>query len=238
MSRHEEFTKEKVQSPVTNFLKWSNSNGAFNDYDKQTKETSLKKMPLKFLVLANYISIGGFDEASNSGYWSNEIKDTRTETLFVRNGNGLFKQGLYADIKADLAVVKCKYTEALYVMLEDGTLGHIKLSGTNSRLWFSFKAIAKTKLSKNWTVFSDAKVAKKGSITWSEPTISIGEEISAEDAAKADILYDVIQAYKTAPIESEDINESHSTKMMNDALAKLDAIDAETIDTEIDELPF
>jgi hypothetical protein len=89
------------------------ANGAlgFSYYDKDAAKRVI--LPeLTFVVLEGYAGIAGYDDAGRVSYWSNRVKDTRSEELIVFSSaaQGPILKGLYQGIKADLPET-AKYTK-------------------------------------------------------------------------------------------------------------------------------
>ena len=204
MSRAEQFEKQagKVH-PATIKLTWDNTNSTFKVYNKTTKANTLASLPMRFMVIDNYNCITGWCEKTGTSYYSNEIKNVNTEKLTVKAGDTTMCSGLYSELKEGLAANGAKYSESVYVLFEDGTVGNIILAGSNCAAWFNFKAEAKANIVKQWVGMGNPQKQKKGSITWSVPEIKLLEAISDEEANRADNAYEAIQEYKAGITTSE-----------------------------------
>lgn len=93
----------------------------FHYYDKEVG----KRIPLAnftFVVLEVYAGISGYLQDTKTSYWSNRVKDTRTDPLIVYSSaqNGQIAKGLYRDIKESLpaGASYTKFVRAYCLQLE------------------------------------------------------------------------------------------------------------------------
>lgn len=159
--------------------------GKLQYYDKSANEgdgeTVEVDMPFTFLVLDELTTITGFSKELNSGFYSNEVKDTNKQELVVRNKNGIFARGLYKNIKDELKAAGAKYTRSVYIGYfnaeKELVLGHIKFAGSAFSAWLE--------LNKRVDIYDAAisisvnpKVQTNGTTKYFEPqfeTIKISE---------------------------------------------------------------
>ena len=91
----------QTSTPVTQYLNWKSNDKAFAYYDKEKGENVLVQLPLKFLFLEHYHTVKGWNDASESGIYSNEVYSIGKEELSVKAfkggeiGNGLYSCLLY-----------------------------------------------------------------------------------------------------------------------------------------------
>ncbi|HXG85512.1 MAG TPA: hypothetical protein VNI84_15930 [Pyrinomonadaceae bacterium] len=187
----------ELKNPAIRFFKWSGSEGTLNYYDKETKENVPVAVPFTFLVLDKLITIVGFDDEAQSGIWSNEILNTKTQTLTVRSKNGIKKEGLYEAVKT---VTGAKFAQSLYIAFFDDEktlqIGNIKLSGCAVSSWIEF--------GKGRDVYqgaiqiSDKEEGKKGATKFFSPVFNQIDVVkqSTNDAALQ--LDAQLQTYLTA----------------------------------------
>lgn len=179
------------QSPVQKYFSIKSSTGTVTWYDKAAGKEVEVASPFKFIVLDTLNFIGGFHEPSNSGIYSNEVRNTRQESLTVRSKKGVLATGLYDVIKDDVKADGGKFGNSVYIAYrdEDGVqqLGNMKLTGAALSKWFDFRqgrnldANPGVSLS-GWTQ------EKKGRNEYFAPVfegLSVSEESHAE-AAKLD----------------------------------------------------
>lgn len=185
------------QSPVKRYFSLRMSTGHITWYDKAAGKEIEVPSPFKFIVLDTLNFIGGFHEPSNSGIYSNEIRNTRNESLSVRSKKGVLASGLYEAIKDDVKADGGKFGNSVYIAYrdEDGVqqLGNIKLTGAALSKWFDFKQ------SRNLDANPGASLSgwteeKKGRNEYFAPVFE-GLSVTEESHAEAAKLDKELQAY-------------------------------------------
>ena len=209
-------------NPATKFLSWKSNDKQFSYYDKETKENVLVPLPLKFLVLDEMHSISGWNDATQSGIYSNEVKFISKETMTVKpfKGNEIAK-GLYKDIKEKVKSAGGHYVKSIYIMLEDGTLANLQLKGSAVQKWGEFTAKGKQRLVDEWVVDDKALDGKKGAVKFTTPDFRFLQSITDAESELADECFNTLEAYmstylsKAEPIaidEEEEIEEEEDLK--------------------------
>lgn len=209
MSRHSELSST-TSNPCNLRLTWKSSDKRFIAYDTITKtKTTLGN--ISFIVLAETVSICGFNEQHNLGIFSNEIKNTQNEELCVRTKNGILVEGLYADIKAKLGPLGGNFAQNLYVQLKTGELAVLQLSGAVLKEWFNYKAANGNNISTHWVTITGINDMKKGAVKYSVPVLTLGTELTADEDNRAELLYNKITAYRkqSQPKSLDDIIQAH-----------------------------
>ena len=84
---------DSLQNPASIFLEWSGSDGSLSYFDKSLGEKGTKvnmPLPFTFIPLDMLATISGFNDASGSGIWCNEIKMDRfkNDVLNAKDKNG------------------------------------------------------------------------------------------------------------------------------------------------------
>ena len=209
-------------NPATKFLSWKSNDKQFSYYDKETKENILVPLPLKFLVLDEMHSISGWNDATQSGIYSNEVKFISKETMTVKpfKGNEIAK-GLYKDIKEKVKSAGGHYVKSIYIMLEDGTLANLQLKGSAVQKWGEFTAKGKQRLVDEWVVVDKAVDGKKGAVKFTTPDFRFLQSITDAESELADECFNTLEAYmntylsKAEPItidEEEEMEEEEELK--------------------------
>ncbi len=188
-----------LPSPVTKYFQVNTGgdNPGICWYDKNTDATVPFGTPFQFLLLDELATIEGWHEASGSGIWSNEVRDTRAEPFTVRNfaSNSVLVQGTYAQIKEKLAVLGGRYAASIYfAYLEKDPvalrIGHFKLKGAALSSWMDFKSNCPVSGGVK-DYYTEAvrivgfKPGKKGSVRYSTPQFELAR---VGDAAKAQAI--------------------------------------------------
>lgn len=195
MSRQDEFSS-KSKNPATKFLEWNSDANAFRYYDKVKGENVIVPK-LKFLVLKELSTIKGWNDASGSGIYSNEVMYVSTEELNVRTFEGKkIAKGLYKDIKADVKIAGGRYVKSVYAITDDGEIVNIQLKGSNMSEWIEFTKKTRNRLSDEWVEFSESNEGSKNSrIKYFVPIFKFAGSLNKEEAKMADEKYNELQAY-------------------------------------------
>jgi hypothetical protein len=134
---------QNARNPSTRWFEWHGSKGQINYWDKEAKQRVFLNMPFTFLLLDELATVRGFHQASNSGVFANEVRDTRQETLLVRAfEGGEIASGLYANIRDRVKAHGGYFQASCYVAYKDGDalkIGNIGLNGATLSEWSEFK---------------------------------------------------------------------------------------------------
>lgn len=185
----------EITNPSTRYFEFSGSEGKVKYYDKDAKENVFLDLPFTFLVLDTLTTIKGYSDEHDSGIWSNEIRNTKTDELTVRTKGGILAQGLYDQVKS---VVGAKYSQSVYIAYKDGDelkIGNLQLHGAAIGPWIEWR--------KGKNIYDGAVAItgttneKKGSNKYFAPVFE-AKPTSEETDAKAKELDTVLQEYLTA----------------------------------------
>lgn len=181
---------EGARNPSTRWFEWAGgSDGGFvRWYNKDTEQQIKVDGAFTFLLLDELSTIKGWHEASESSIYSNEVRDTRQETLVVKSfKGGELASGIYTSIRDRIVAIGGHYCASIYLAYkaEDGTLkiGNLNLKGAAAGAWMEFKRNAPTKKDAAGksarAYFVDAvkisgfEEAKKGGTTYRVPTFAL-----------------------------------------------------------------
>jgi hypothetical protein len=183
-------------NPATKFIDWKSNDKCFSYYDKETALNVSIPLPFKFLVLDELHTIKGWNDATSSAIYSNEVKFISKEPMTVKpfKGNEIAK-GLYKDIKDKIVAAGGHYTKSIYIMLEDGTLANLQLKGSSVQAWGEFTQKTRSRLADEWIEVKTAKDGKKGAVKFSIPEFTFLRSINDEEANQADEVFNVLEAY-------------------------------------------
>lgn len=186
------------ENPCKRYLQWDSEKGEFNWYDKDAKAKVPITTPFEFLVLDELTTIKGFYEKENTGVWSNEVKNTKTQALTVRTKSGVLEEGLYQDIKDKLDTYGAGYTRSLYIGVknEDNEfeIWNIQMKGAAFSGWLEFCKTAKNKIYSEKVSFVSFRSDKKGRVTFTVPEFALSA-CSDEDNTAAKQLDVELQDY-------------------------------------------
>lgn len=186
----------KSSNPTKRYLEWKSNDKSFEYYDKDAGEKVKVDLPLKFVFLQHYHTIKGWNDASDSGIYSNEVFYIGSEPVTVRSfKGGVIAEGLYKEIKPEITNAGGKYHRSVYVMLEDGTLANLSLKGSVVREWSDFMENNKNLVGAKWVEVNSAKEQKKGSVNYTTPEFTIGKNLTAKQSNQADGVASQLKDY-------------------------------------------
>ena len=206
-------------NPASKFIDWKSNDKCFSYYDKETKENVSLPLPFKFLVLDELHTIKGWNDATQSAIYSNEVKWISKDELIVKpfKGNEIAK-GLYKDIKEKVKSAGAHYVKSVYCMLEDGSIANLQLKGAACQSYGDFTAKTRSRLSDEWVEVSSASEGKKGAVKYTTPEFKFQKCLSDSEADLADEAFNILESYlKTYLIKSEPV-ESVETEIEEDDL--------------------
>jgi len=200
MSRSEE---TKIKNVAEKFLQWKN--GGFQWYDKETETKMEIKLPVKFLVLDTLSTVKGYSDANQSGFWSNEVRDTKKEILSVYTKKGLAAKGLYEEVKVHANCTGAKYSQSVYIALIEGdtlSLCNIQLMGAAVSAWIDFRKDNPDIFTGGIEVATSIQ-GKKGATVYQIPVFT-KIEVSNDLNEKAKELDVILQQYLTQYFKKSD----------------------------------
>ena len=190
-------------NPCTKWFEWAGSTGNLGYYDKERGEKVAVKLPFTFLVLDQLATVTGWSDDAQSGIWSNEVRNTRTDVLTVRTKGGIAAEGLYEEVKN---VTGARYAKSIYIAYYDENkelqLGNIKASGACLSAWIEY---CKGKdVYKGAVTLEGGVQAKKGRTTYFVPQFTAKAEVSDATDDKAKQLDRALQAYLAKYLHDQD----------------------------------
>lgn len=188
----------KSSNPTTKYLEWKSNDKCFSYYDKNLGENVKVDVPLKFAWLNQYHTVKGWHDKNQSGIYSNEVYQIANEPMTVRSWKPkgfVVAEGIYKEIKAQVAAQGGKYYRSVYVMLEDGTVANLAFKGAVVREWSEFYRLLKPVEDTNWVEINEVSQQKKGSIKYSTPLFSIGKKFTPAQEAKVDEAANRLKVY-------------------------------------------
>jgi len=220
MSNRKQAFQSPQSNPATKFIEWKSNDKAFEYYDKEAQKKVSIPLPFKFLVLDELHTVKGWNDATSSSIYSNEVKFISKEIMTVKpfKGNEIAK-GLYKDIKEKIVAAGGHYTKSIYIMLEDGSLANLQLKGSSVQAWGEFTQKSRTRLPEEWVIVKTAKDGKKGAVKFSMPDFTFERTLSDSENEQADSCFDTLEAYlKAYLVKSEPaVEETFDEPLGNDA---------------------
>ena len=189
-------------NPVEHILEWVGHDGGgfFKVYDKETKQSHEVQLPLRFAYLDCRKAVAGYYEAVKRGFFSNEIRNTRTQPFDVKyykdGAVHPVANGLWEDIKGEIGGKGAKFCNMVYATLltssdavGGGSLVKIPMMGAAGSAWIDLNI--KDGEGFEVTGFVDKK---KGRTAYREPVLE-KIEIDDDEGAIADEQDTVLQEY-------------------------------------------
>ena len=193
MSRKAEFSGS-YDKPASLYLEWSSDDKAFRFYNHQTKSNELFNQDLKFLVLKEMHTVKGWHDKSQSGIYSNEVKNIGSEQLEVKSfKGGTLARGVYKEIKDIVSNVGGRYVKSVYAMLEDGSVVNFSFKGAVVQQWGDTFNKARKRFGDEWVVLDTIEDRKKGKVSFSVPVFKFGGSLTDEQSKAADSAYDALE---------------------------------------------
>lgn len=199
------------EKPAQMYLEWSSEQKCFKSYNRETKVNDLIALPLKFLVLKEMHTVKGWHDKSQSGIYSNEVKNIGQEHIEVKSfKGGTLAKGIYKEIKEIITNVGGKYNKSIYAMIEDGKIINIALKGAAVQSWGDAFNKAKSRMADEFIVVAGAEDKQKGKVKYSVPLFKFEGSLSDAQSKLADASYDKLEASlnnrvaEVAPLEDDD----------------------------------
>ena len=209
MSNRKQAFQAPQSNPATKFIDWKSNDKCFEYYSKESQSKVQIPLPFKFLVLDELHTIKGWNDATSSGIFSNEVKFISKEVMTVKpfKGNEIAK-GLYKDIKDKVQSAGGHYVKSIYIMLEDGSLANLQLKGSAVQKWGEFTAKTRQRLPDEWVVVNGVIDGKKGAVKFTTPDFKFERSLSESESEQADEAFNVLESYlKTYLVKAEPVVE-------------------------------
>lgn len=191
--------EQKSSNPAVKFLEWSSEEKCFKYYDREAKENKLVQLPFKFVILEHYHTVKGWNDASESGIYSNEVYGIGVEPMKVKSfKGGNIAEGLYKEIKEKVNTAGGNYHRSIYAVTSDLEIVNIAIKGSAVSSYSEFiKKFGDYNFDKNWIEVKEALDMKKGKVNYSVPVFSKSTAIKDASAIKpyAEVLQEYMNAY-------------------------------------------
>lgn len=183
---------EHLQNPATRWFEWNGEKGCVRYYHKDAKENVDVALPFTFLLLDQLASVRGWHEASKSGIYSNEVKDTTKDVLVVKAfKGGTLAEGLYKDIKLQVNNQGGSYTANCYIAYKDADdqlkIGAIRFKGAALGGWMEFTKDHRGDLYKGAIKIDGYTEGKKGRVVFRVPTFKLVPTAAETDEAAQEL---------------------------------------------------
>jgi hypothetical protein len=230
-------------NPATRWVEWQGETGVVRYYDKDAKTNHEVPLPFTFLLLDELATVGGWNDASQSAIYANEVRDTRTDVLTVKSfKGGEIATGLYSAIKEHVTskAVGGHFMANCYIAFKDDrgalALGALRFKGAALGSWMDFRKEHRADLYDKAVVVTGYTEGKKGRITFRMPTFAL-KDTSAQTNADAQALDATLQAYLdvylSRTVKDADAGRAHDEPPSND-----DDDQRAPTDFDADSIPF
>lgn len=199
-----------IKNPSTRWFEWSGGDegGFVRWYNKEAERQEKVEGAFTFLLLDELATVKGWHEGSESGIFSNEVRDTRQDVLVVRSfKGGELVSGLYKDIRDSIVAKGGHFCVSIYLAYKDGEtlqIGNLNLKGAALSAWMDFKKSVPSRKDANGksvrAYFVDAVTiagfveAKKGGTTYRVPKFAL-KPVTPETNQQAIALDADLQAF-------------------------------------------
>ena len=209
-----------TKNPASKFLDWKSNDKQFSYYDKEQSKTIDVKLPFSFVFLDELHTVKGWNDASQSGVYANEVKFISKEPMTIKTfKGGEIAKGLYNEIKDKAKNAGGHYVKSIYIMLTDGSLANLQLKGSAVQGWGEFVNANKKQLTSSWIVVDKAIEGKKGAVKYTTPSFTIGDGLSIDESNNADVNFDTLEAYlKTYLTKVDEVDTSEILVEVEDDL--------------------
>lgn len=243
-----------IPNPATRWFEWDGGQGGLKFYNKEIQATQRVGLPFDFILLDRLATIKGWHDASESGIYSNEVRDTRSDPMLVK----AFKmkepiaEGFYSSIKDRVKAEGGRFTLNCYIAYTDDSgglsLGSLRFHGAALSAWMEFENDKENRplIYKNGIQIVEAKKGKKGGITFQVPVFKLLElPLDVNDKA-AEIDRDILQPYlnnyfkrpKHKQVEEDDDRTDYSAEYNQDPRPHRSVGMDEPSSDEEEEIPF
>jgi len=183
---------ERTSNPAAKFFEWNGEHGTLSYYDRAQKKNIPVALPFVWLLLDELATVKGWSDASDSGIYANEVKDTKADVMVVKSfKGGVIAQGFYANIRDRVNAAGGNFTASLYCAYKDAggplTLGNISFRGAALNAWIEFRKAHSSEVLKKAIRIAGFGEGKKGKVTFRFPKFVIQDTTPETDAAATEL---------------------------------------------------
>jgi hypothetical protein len=186
-------------NPAVKWFEWNGENGVVRYYDKEKKQNVDVGSDFTFLLLDQLGTVRGWHDASESGIYANEVKDTRQEAMIVKSfKGGTLAEGIYKNIKDRVNSLGGQFVTNCYIAFKNGgdklSIGSLRFKGAALGAWMEFCKQQRADIYKKAIRIHGFTEGKKGRITFRMPVLTT-KDISPETDAAAVALDKQLQEF-------------------------------------------
>lgn len=207
---------EHASNPAQRWFEWNGEAGVVRYYDKDAKKNIDCGVDFSFVLLDELGSVRGWHDASQSGIYSNEVRDTREDALIVKAfKGGTLAEGLYRDIKDRVNTLGGSFNANCYVGFKNGggslSIGSLRFKGAALGSWMEFRKAHRSELYSKGVRIVGYTEGKKGRITYRMPVFKI-VELTPETNDAAIALDEQLQGYLTGYLSKKKADQAEDTR--------------------------
>lgn len=241
---------DHLANPAVRWHEWNGELGVVRYYDKDAKKTVDLGHDFVFLLLDEMASVRGWHEQSQSGIFSNEVRDTRQDVLLVKAyKEGTLAEGLYKDIKDRVAAVGGQFVANCYIAFKNGTdklqIGSLRFKGAALGAWMEFRKSNRAALYKQAIQITGYTEGKKGRVIFRVPTMklrTVSDDTNAQAVALDQELQQFLTAYLTRTKRDQVETVARETHASDESFADRDYVNDEDMGRVTppadDDIPF
>lgn len=231
-------------NPSARWYEWNGEKGCVRYYDKDAKQ-SVECANFTFLLLDQLGSVRGWHEASQSGIYSNEVRDTRQDALVVKAfKGGTLVEGIYKEIKDRVNSLGGSFSANCYAAVKiDGELqiASIRFKGAALGAWMEFGKAHRGQLYEQAIKVVSFSEGKKGRVIYRVPVFALAP-VSKETHQIALGLDAELQTWLSAYLKRNTLSRVDAAAPIHhvsdeDVAAQMDD-DGPPAFTDADEVPF
>lgn len=189
---------EHLPNPSNRWFEWNGEKGEVSYYDKERKENVCVSLPFSFMLLDELASVRGWHDASGSGIYSNEVRDTTQDVFVVKSfKGGIIGEGKYRAIRNGVKAEGGRYNASLYIAYKNGDglkIGNLRIRGAALRAWMDFRKEHKADIYKKAIKIEGFTEGTKGRVIFRVPQMKLNA-ISPEADAQAKALDKELQEF-------------------------------------------
>lgn len=185
-------------NPAICWFEWNGEHGVVRYYDKEAKKNVEVPLPFTFLLLDELASVRGWHDASQSGIYSNEVRDTTKDVLLVKTfKGGTLAEGYYKAIKDRVNAQGGQFVANCYVAVKVESvllICSLRFKGAALGAWMDFRKANRSALYNQAVTITGFTEGKKGRIVFRVPTFE-AKTVSKETNAQAITLDKALQEF-------------------------------------------
>lgn len=213
---------ETSSNPCTRWFEWAGgADGGFvRYYNKDAAESVNVGEKFTFMLLDELASVKGWHDPSDSGIYSNEVRDTRQDVLVVKSfKGGELAAGLYAQIRDRVGNLGGHFHASCYIAYKDGEgykLGNLGFKGAALMAWMEFKKKAGRKDGRPAYYVDAVRIhgheeGQKGRVVYRIPRFALAA-VSEDANAEAATLDQDLQSFLSEYLKRTRVDQAENTK--------------------------